>query len=185
MEFREYETKPLTELLECIVDNRGKTVPTSDAGIKLIATNCILNDRLFPIYEKIRYVSEDIYNTWFRAHPKPGDIIFVNKGTPGKVCLVPPAVDFCIAQDMMAFRVNKNMIYNKYLLAFLRTPKIQKEISNNTVGFVIPHFKKAQLKDIKVPILPMDIQRKIGDIYYQLSYKIELNNQINDNLLVA
>ena len=68
-----------------IVDNRGKTVPTSEFGIPLIATNCIKNNKLFPTYERVRYVSEETHENWFNGHPKPGDIIFVNKGTPGQV----------------------------------------------------------------------------------------------------
>ena len=124
------EYKRLTDLLELIIDNRGKTVPTVEKGIKLIATNCILNNKLFPVYEKVRYISQETYDTWFRAHPKPGDIIFVNKGTPGKVCMVPEPIDFCIAQDMMAFRADSNKIYNKYLFSVLRSKKIQNKISN-------------------------------------------------------
>ena len=41
----------LTELLSFIVDNRGKTVPTSTRGWKLIATNCVTNNTLYPVYE--------------------------------------------------------------------------------------------------------------------------------------
>ena len=112
---------PLTELLSFIVDNRGKTVPTAPSGHKLIATNCVTNNTLFPVYEKIRYLSEETYQTWFRAHPIPGDILFVNKGTPGRVCLVPDPVDFCIAQDMIALRADESKIYPKYLFAVLRS----------------------------------------------------------------
>ena len=173
---------PLTEILDAIIDNRGKTVPTSDNGIKLIATNCILNSRLFPIYEKIRYVSKETYDTWFRSHLKPGDIIFVNKGGPGKVCMVPEKLDFCIAQDMVGLRVNNNIVYNKYLFAYLRTPFVQKFIDSNIVGSLIPHFKKEQFKTLMTPILPMKDQIKIGDIYYKMCYKIELNNSISEQL---
>ena len=52
---------PLTELLEFIVDNRGKTVPTEDSGMVLIATNCIKNNELFPVFEKVRYLSKSTY----------------------------------------------------------------------------------------------------------------------------
>ena len=45
---------PITELLSFIVDNRGKTVPTANDGWKLIATNCVTNNTLFPVYEKVR-----------------------------------------------------------------------------------------------------------------------------------
>lgn len=173
---------PLSAVLNTIVDNRGKTVPTSDDGIKLIATNCISNDKLFPVYEKVRYVSQDTYDNWFRSYLEPGDIIFVNKGIPGKVCMVPDNLDFCIAQDMVGLRVNKSIIYNRYLFAYLRSKKTQDFIKSNIVGSLIPHFKKEQFKSLMIPIIPMKDQIKIGNLYYMICYKEELNNKINKNL---
>lgn len=173
---------PLTELLSFVVDNRGKTVPTAPSGHKLIATNCVTNNALFPVYEKNRYLSEETYQTWFRAHPIPGDILFVNKGTPGRVCLVPDPVDFCIAQDMIALRADESKIYPKYLFAVLRSREIQQQIYNTNVGDVIPHFKKQFLDQLLIPIPERSIQESIGDLYYVLSLKAERNKKINDNL---
>lgn len=173
---------PITQLLEFIVDNRGKTVPTAPSGHKLIATNCVTNNTLFPVYEKVRYLSDETYRTWFRAHPIPGDILFVNKGTPGRVCMVPNPVDFCIAQDMIALRADDSKIYNKYLFAVLRSSEIQTQIYNTNVGDVIPHFKKQFMDQLLIPIPERKIQEAIGDLYYTLSYKIEHNKKINDNL---
>lgn len=178
----EYEKKPLTDVLSFIVDNRGKSVPTVENGYKLIATNCIRNENLYPSYEKIRYLSEDVYQNWFRAHPLPGDIIFVCKGTPGRVCMVPDPIDFCIAQDMVALRVNKKIVYNKYLLVVLRSERIQKQIEQTSVGDVIPHFKKSFFDQILIPVPPMNIQKIVGNYYFSFSNKIECNNQINKNL---
>ncbi len=178
----DYPKKRLPDVLSFIVDNRGKTVPTSAVGRKLIATNCIKNEYLYPSYEKIRYLTEETYLTWFRSHPIPGDIIFVCKGTPGRVCMVPTPVDFCIAQDMVALRANEKIIYNRYLLVVLRSQEIQKQIYNFSVGDVIPHFKKSFFEKLMIPIPPMDIQKTIGDLYFSFSLKIELNTQINQNL---
>ena len=174
---------PITELLSFIVDNRGKTVPTANDGWKLIATNCVTNNTLFPVYEKVRYLTQETYETWFRAHPMPGDILFVNKGTPGRVCMVPDLVDFCIAQDMIALRADDKKIYNKYLFAVLRSREIQQQIYNTNVGDVIPHFKKQFMDQLLIPVPDRKIQEKIGNLYYQLSYKVELNKKINENLL--
>jgi type I restriction enzyme S subunit len=103
MEAEEY---PFSELLSAVIDNRGKTCPTADSGIPLIATNCIRNELLYPTYDKVRFVSKETHRNWFRGHPLPGDIIFVNKATPGRVCLVPDPVDFCIAAYMVAVRAD-------------------------------------------------------------------------------
>ena len=173
---------PITELLSFIVDNRGKTVPTADDGWKLIATNCVTNNTLFPVYEKVRYLTQETYETWFRAHPIPGDILFVNKGTPGRVCMVPDPVDFCIAQDMIALRADDEKIYNKYLFAVLRSREIQQQIYNTNIGDVIPHFKKQFMDQLLIPVPDRMIQEIIGNLYYELSYKTELNKKINENL---
>ena len=173
---------PITELLSFIVDNRGKTVPTAPNGHKLIATNCVTNNTLFPVYEKIRYLSEETYQTWFRAHPIPGDILFVCKGTPGRVCLVPDPIDFCIAQDMIALRADETKIYPKFLFAVLRSREIQQQIYNTNVGDVIPHFKKQFMDQLLIPVPDRAVQEAIGDLYYTLSLKVEQNKKINDNL---
>ncbi len=180
--WKECPKVPLPSVLLTVVDNRGKTVPTAPSGHKLIATNCVRNENLYPVYEKIRYLSEETYRTWFRAHPEPGDIIFVCKGTPGRVCLVPDPIDFCIAQDMVALRADPKIVYNKYLLAVLRSFQIQEQILSTSVGDVIPHFKKSFFDQIMIPIPNMDIQKSIGDFYYTISEKTELNKKINDNL---
>ena len=173
---------PITELLSFIVDNRGKSVPTADKGIPLIATNCIKTNSIYPTFENIRYVSKEVHDNWFRAHLKPNDILFVNKGTPGRVCLVPNPVEFCAAQDMVGFRCDPKKIDYKYLFAVLRSDYIQKTISNYHVGLVIPHFKKQDLKNLRIPRLKPSIESFIGESYLELSKKIEINNKINTDL---
>lgn len=173
---------PITELLECIVDNRGKSCPTSDSGFPLIATNCIKNISIYPVFENIRYVTDEVLKNWFRAELRSNDILFVNKGTPGRVCLVPDPVTFCAAQDMIGLRVNPQKVYFKYLFAVLRSSYIQEKISNFHVGIAIPHFKKSDMKNLLIPVPSMQLQKKIGDLYCNLSEKIELNNKIISEL---
>lgn len=174
---------PFADLLSDVVDNRGRTCPTAESGIPLIATNCIRNNLLYPAYEDVRYVSQEIYDTWFRGHPRPGDIIFVNKGTPGRVCLVPEPVDFCIAQDMVALRANDQKIYPRFLFALLRSQSVQERIEQLHVGTLIPHFKKGDFDKLLLPV-PKDrsAQEFIGDTYFELSAKMELNRRMNETL---
>ena len=178
-----FNTFPFLELLSEIVDNRGKTCPTSETGIPLIATNCVRNDSLYPLFEKVRYVDDETYKTWFRGHPKPGDMLFVTKGTPGRVCWVPDPVNFCIAQDMLSIRANGKIVYPKFLFALLRSQETQKLIENMHVGTLIPHFKKGDFDQLHLSI-PSDrkVQETIGDIYFNISEQIDLNRQTNQTL---
>jgi type I restriction enzyme S subunit len=173
---------PFSELLTEVIDNRGKTCPTAETGIPLIATNCIRNELLYPTYEKARFVSQETYDMWFRGHPQPGDIIFVNKATPGRVCLVPDPVDFCIAQDMVAVRADEKKVYPLFLFALLRSPAVQANIEQMHVGTLIPHFKKGDFDKLMLPIPDREVQEFIGDTYFMLSAKIELNRRMNETL---
>ena len=172
---------PITSLLSEVIDNRGRTCPTAEKGIPLIATNCIGNENLYPVKKNIRHVSLEVYNTWFRGHPEPGDVIFVNKGTPGRVCLVPDPIDFCIAQDMVSLRVNEH-INNLYLLAAIRSPQVQNQIQQMQVGTMIPHFKKGDFEKLLIPMRDMPTQKAIGKIYFELSQKIDLNERTSKTL---
>lgn len=174
--------KPFSELLSNVVDNRGKTCPTAPSGLALIATNCIKNDNLHPVYENVRYVSDETYKTWFRGHPLPGDLIFVTKGTPGRVCLVPSKVDFCIAQDMVAIRADDKKVNPKYLFAALRSGEIQSGIENLHVGSLIPHFKKGDFDKLLIPLPERELQEYIGEQYFMFSAKIDLLHRQNKTL---
>ena len=165
-----------------IVDNRGKTCPTSDAGMPLIATNCVKSSSLYPTKEKIRYVDAETYETWFRGHPEPGDILFVNKGSPGEVCLVPDPVDFCIAQDMVSLRANEKKIDPSYFFAVLRDRRTKTAIENMHVGTMIPHFKKTDFDKLNLPLPPRSDQEFIGQLYLDLSKRIALNQKMNQTL---
>ena len=178
----EIEEVPFTKLISKIVDNRGRTCPTAEAGLPLIATNCIRNDILYPAFEKVRYVSQDTYENWFRGHPEPGDLIFVCKGTPGRVCMTPDPVRFCIAQDMVAVRADPRKVYPKYLFALLRSQAVQAKIANMHVGTLIPHFKKGDFDRLLLLVPDKNTQVTMGDTYFELSAKIELNRRMNATL---
>jgi type I restriction enzyme S subunit len=176
-------TIPLSKTTKFIVDNRGRTAPTVEYGIPLIATNCISNDQLYPAYEKLRFVSKETYANWFRSHPLPGDIILTNKGSQnGAICLVPDPVDFVIAQDMVALRADEKIIDPLFLFAALRSAEVQREIKNLDVSGVIPHFKKTDFDKLHLPYPKRDDQEAIGRIYFDFCAKIELNRRMNATL---
>ncbi|MEL4282616.1 restriction endonuclease subunit S [Shewanella mangrovisoli] len=180
MRFNSYSFK---ELLSNIVDNRGKTCPVGETGIPLIATNCIKEYSLYPVFEKVRYVSDETYSSWFRGHPEPGDMIFVCKGSPGRVNWVPDPVNFCIAQDMVAIRADTTKVYPKYLFALLRSQASQQKILNMHVGTLIPHFKKGDFGNLYFDIPEdMEYQKKVGDAYFDFCLMIESNTQTNQTL---
>jgi len=168
----------LAKATKFVVDNRGRTAPTASTGIPLIATNCVNNRDLYPVHENIRFVSQSTYTNWFRSHPKPGDILLTLKGSQnGAVCLVPDPVDFAIAQDMVALRADEDVVEPSFLFAALRSPDVQAQIKNLDVSGVIPHLKKSDFDKLILPLPDLGAQKAIGNLYLQISRKIDLLNR--------
>lgn len=172
------EEHSLLDLVEFIVDNRGRTCPTSNDGFPLIATNCIKEGRRDVVFENIRFVDEDTYRSWFRSHPMPGDVLFVCKGSPGRVAVVPDPVPYCIAQDMVALRASRE-IHPGYLYYRLCAPDVRTAIENMHVGTMIPHFKKGDFGHLRFEVhRAVSEQRAIAEILGTLDDKIATNRKI-------
>lgn len=172
-------SKSLLGLTEQIVDNRGRTCPTADEGLTLIATNCIKQGYRYPVFENVRFVDDSTYATWFRRHPKPGDLIFVTKGSPGRVAMVPDPVTFCIAQDMVALRAKREVIDNRYLYYRLLCSDVRDGIEGLHVGTMIPHFKKGDFDKLHITIhQDLHEQRAIADVLSALDDKIAANDRM-------
>ncbi len=100
----------------------------------------------------------------------------------GAVCLVPDSVDFVIAQDMVALRVDEKVIDPLFLFAALRSDDVQAQIKNLDVSGVIPHLKKSDFDKLMLPYPERDTQRSIGQIYFYTSKKIDLLHRQNQTL---
>jgi type I restriction enzyme S subunit len=169
----------LPDVLSFIVDNRGRTCPTAETGFPLIATNCLKPGKRSPVFENVRYVDEETRRSWFRAHPTPGDVLFVCKGSPGRVAVVPDPVPFCIAQDMVALRADPTVADSMYLYYRLSAPDVQASIGNMHVGTMIPHFKKGDFGKLLFTIhQSLTEQRAIAEVLGALDDKIAANSKV-------
>jgi type I restriction enzyme S subunit len=175
----ELVVRALPEILSFIVDNRGRSCPTAERGFPLIATNCLKQGVRSAVFENVRYISDETYRTWFRAHPEPGDVLFVCKGSPGRVAVVPDPVPFCIAQDMVALRADPAVVDPLYLYYRLADKDVQESIITMHVGTMIPHFKKGDFGKLRFAVHEsLTEQRAIAETLGALDDKIAVNDSI-------
>ena len=83
---------------------------------------------------------------------------------------------------MVAIRADEKKVYPKYLFAVLRSDEVQRRISNMHVGTLIPHFKKGDFDKLLLPIPPRQEQVFIGDVYFEISSRIDLLRSTNVTL---
>lgn len=79
---------------------------------------------------------------------------------------------------------NKDILDGRYLNALLHTDYAKKYFACNASGSGQRYSLSVEtLNSFPVPIIPLCEQERIGDIFYALDKKIELNKRINQNLL--
>ena len=178
---KEWNNIKLKNIIAKIIDNRGKSAPISDNGIyPIIEINAI--GGFYPDYSKIRkYVSTDIYNSWFRAgHPEENDILIPTVGTIGITSMM-DKTQACIAQNLIALRLRPD-VNPLYVYYFLKSDDTKQHLINLNIGGVQPSIKVPHLLELSIPLPKLKVQNAIANILHSIDQKIELNRQINDNL---
>ena len=78
---------------------------------------------------------------------------------------------------------NKDILDGRYLNALMHTGYAKKYFAFNASGSGQRYALSAEtLNSFPVPVIPLQKQKQIGEIFSALDKKIELNKQINQNL---
>ena len=176
-----WETHRLGDIIEKIIDNRGKSAPISEDKYQPIIEINSLGGRT-PDYTVVRkWVSEEIYNTWFRSgHPIVGDILIPTVGTIGIVSMMDENRG-CIAQNVVALRVKSN-VCGLFIYYYLKSDIVRQQLLNLNIGGVQPSIKVPHLLNLEISLPPLEEQRRIAGILGAIDDKIENNRRINTNL---
>ncbi len=166
----------INDLIEFIIDNRGKTPPLIEKNINsysLIEVNSITgDDRNVNINLGKKFVNEETYQNWFRkGHPINGDILLSTVGSIGQLAQVFDE-KICIAQNIIALRSNTS---GNFLYELLKIN--QKLIINLDISSVQPSIKVPHLLAMPVIIPNIELIKKIDNLVDKLSKKITSNNQ--------
>ena len=176
-----WEQRELGELVSKAIDNRGKTPPTQEKGIYPLLEIASIGG-FFPDYSKVsKYVDDDTYNTWFRAHLKENDILFSTVGNTGLATLMDNFEGATVAQNIVGFRA-KNSNVPEFLLQMFKLPRNLKKAKRIEMGAVQPSIKVSQLIHVRyqVPTSKKE-QIKIGCFFKHLDDTIALHQRQQDN----
>ena len=95
----------------------------------------------------------------------PGDFLITIAGTIGRVAIVPD--DFPEAncnQAVAILRFDKSKLLPRYLLHWLTTNDALRQISGKKVTATISNLSLGQIKELEIPLPPLDEQKRIAAI---------------------
>ena len=169
----------LENLLDKLIDYRGKTPKKTLSGIPLVTAKIVKNGTINGYTE---YIAEEDYNKWMvRGFPKVGDIILTTEAPLGEVALLKEE-KVALAQRIVCLRGKDNVLDNTYLKYYLQSGKGQKSLSARESGTTVTGIKQAELRRVDIEYPTYEDQRRIASILSSLDRKIELNNKINADL---
>lgn len=110
--------------------------------------------------------NNDFYVTaeWGKYHPKiaKGDILLVQTGEIGQIALVDEKYDGCNCHALIICSPDATRIYSAYLLYYLMSAVGNSQLMIYETGTTLKHLNSTKIKNVKVIIPPLEIQKNIS-----------------------
>ena len=174
-----WQLLPLEDVMEAIIDYRGKTPKKTDEGIPLITAKIVKGGR---ILEPSEFIAESDYDSWMvRGLPEVGDVVVTSEAPLGEVAQLTES-NVALAQRIVTLRGKKGILNNDFLLCAMQSNYVQHQLESRASGSTVKGIKQSELRKVLLPIPPEVEQIEIATHIKTLSNKIELNRQTNHTL---
>ncbi|WP_286150121.1 restriction endonuclease subunit S [Mycobacterium sp. ST-F2] len=153
---RQVTLRPLAQVLETIIDYRGKSPQKAGAGVPLVTAGVVKDQRILPPRE---FVLEGDYDAWMRRGlPKIGDVLFTSEAPLGEVAQV---VDsrIALAQRVILLRGKSDIVDNLFLMHALSSRGVRTQLLQRSTGSTVRGIRQSELLRVEIPLLPMELQR--------------------------
>ena len=112
--------------------------------------------------DSARRVAREHYLLWTsRLRPREGDVLYSREGERyGVAALVPPAVELCISQRMMLFRIREPHC-SQFVMWQLNCPHVYAQASEDLIGATSPHVNVERIRNYALAVPPPSEQAEI------------------------
>jgi type I restriction enzyme S subunit len=159
---------PLGELLDTVIDHRGKTPEKLggeflDEGVRVISAIHIKRGQIH-WERRDRFVSHEMFQKWMRVPLRRGDVLLTSEAPLGEVALVPDDEPLVLSQRLYGLRVSKDRLLDRYLAHFLSSDFGQRQLRSRQSGATAVGIKQSELLKVLVPVPPLAEQVRICDV---------------------
>ena len=168
-----WQVRPLNEVVDDIVDYRGKT-PTklngkwSEEGILALSALNVKGGRLVNL-EKSRRVSEDLYSRWMKNPLRRGDILLTSEAPLGELFFLCKEERYCLSQRLFSIRANRHMIAPAVLYSCLESEQTQHEMRSRASGATVSGIRQSELRNVPIVVPSRDVQERAEPVLLKLA----------------
>lgn len=146
-----------------ITDGTHHSPPSSSKGDFLYITAKNIKSSGVDLVN-VTYVSKDIHEEIFkRCNPEPGDVLFIKDGaTTGVVTINNLEKPFSLLSSVALLKVKREILLPEFLVHVLRSQYTRELIARQMQGTGIPRVTLKKLKELWIPIPPLNEQYRIS-----------------------
>jgi type I restriction enzyme S subunit len=168
------ETRKLDEVIEALIDYRGKTPSKTQSGVKLITAKVIKDG--FIQDGPHEYIAQKDYDPWMRRGlPERGDILLTTEAPLGQVAQIRDDEKIALAQRVILLRAKSSILNQCYFFHLLKSPLIQARLRARSTGTTVLGIKQSELRQIEIPFPGLSIQRCVASVLSAYDDLIENN----------
>ena len=131
----------------------------------------------------IKRIDKEVSDFLSRSKLFINDILLTYTGNGyGDCALIRENDKYHLAPNICKITPDPQKINPYFLYSYIRGKEFYQQMSNHMVGSSQPTIPMKTIRLLEVPLLSMEIQRKIVSIIFSLDEKIRTNQAINDNL---
>jgi type I restriction enzyme S subunit len=173
----------LGDLCGLITDGKhGDCEDQADSGFYFLSVKDVVGNRL--VYENARQITErDFSETHRRTNLEPGDVLFTNTGTIGRMALAqedPKTYRTTFQKSVAILKPKRDLITPRFLYYLLHFDNAK--LSDFAAGTTQKNLLLKDLRSFSVRVPSLPEQRTIAHILGTVDDKIELNRQMNASL---
>ncbi len=170
------QTSTIGEVLQTLIDYRGKTPIKTSEGVPLITAKVIKAGRITS--DRQEFIAEDAYDSWMRRGlPHTGDVLITTEAPLGEVAQVGPDARVALAQRVILLRPDPNKVDPQFFFHFLRSPTAQERLRRRASGTTVSGIRQPELRAVEIDLLPRRSQELVGAILDALDDLIENNRR--------
>lgn len=172
----EWMVSSLQESCDLIKDGTHTPPKRIVSGIPLLSAINIENGDI-DFQNNVTYISEKDYKLIQKFYSiKRGDVLVTIVGTLGRSTLVNSDQRFSVQRSIAILRPHNNKIDNRYFFHILTSRKSQEQILHYSKSTAQTGIYLNELAKIKIPIPPMQEQRRIAEILTKADVMIKSLN---------
>ncbi|BAZ80110.1 restriction endonuclease subunit S [Sphaerospermopsis kisseleviana CS-549] len=140
-----------------------------ETGIPEVRGELITSDGSLDLNKhKWRFISKNTSLKFPRTTLLKGDLVMSVRGTIGKVALIPPEfVGANITANLIRISPNRLKVNERYLWRYMRSNDFIQFLDNASSSTTIKTIKAPDLKNHKIPLPPLEEQKRIAEILDQ------------------